>query len=195
MKRINGLNGWAFSLAMVAIAGLAINLSGCEQKKLVTASIDTTKLLQNDDEYQRLAQQYFNERIKLASELQQDVKKSGGVIKDQSLYNKYAKAEADLNAEWLKKTREFTEKKMVNVRKICDKLHATKGIDLVVLDSDQQPTVEFGAVDVTADVLAELSGFASEPDTAKPADELPEKQDGGGDKTTSEELPSASDKK
>ncbi|MDO5295475.1 MAG: hypothetical protein Q4F00_02375 [bacterium] len=165
MNRERGLKYWAYSLTALAVIGVSLNLSGCKQKPLVTATIDTTKLLQNDDGYQKLAQQYYNARIDLASKLQ---KETGGVIKDQATYDKYAKAEADLNAEWLQITRDFTEKKMVDVRKVCDKLHETKGIDLVVLDSAWQPTVEYGAVDVTADVLAELSGFASD---AKGTDE------------------------
>ena len=162
MNSGNSLKNWAYSLAVLAAAGLTLNLSGCEQKPLVTATIDTAKLLQYDDGYQELAQQYFKARLDLTNKLQKDVAKTGGVIKDQATYDKYAKAEADLNAEWLKITRDFTEKKMVDVRRVCEKLHKEKGIDLVILDSAEQPTVEYGAVDVTADVMVELSGFAGE---------------------------------
>ena len=182
MKSGNSLKTWAYSLAVLAAAGLAINMSGCKQKTLVTATINTTKLLQYDDGYQELAKQYFKARVDLAAKLQKDLAKTGGVIKDQATYDKYAKAEADLNAKWLKITREFTEKKMIDVRKVCDKLHETKGIELVLLDSAEQPTVEYGAVDVTADVLVELSGFAG--GTAKN-----EAADGSKEKTKTEQTP------
>lgn len=176
MKRDRGLKIWAYTLTAAAAAGFVLNLSGCEQKPLVTATIDTTKLLQYDDGYQELAQQYFKARVDLAGRLQKDLAKTGGVIKDQATYDKYVKAEADLNAEWLKITRDFTEKKMVDVRRVCEKLRETKGIDLVILDSANQPTVEYGAVDVTADVMVELSGFAGS------AKETPSSGDAGGDK-------------
>ena len=84
MNSGNSLKNWAYSLAVLAAAGLTLNLSGCEQKPLVTATIDTAKLLQYDDGYQELAQQYFKARLDLTNKLQKDVAKTGGVIKDQA---------------------------------------------------------------------------------------------------------------
>lgn len=166
-----GLSVWGISFALFAMSSVALGTVGCEQRALVTATVNTTKLLQYDDEYQRLSQEYFKARVEMANKLREKLKETGGVIKDQAVFDKYTKAEADLNAEWLKITREYTEKKMAVIRNSCEKMRETKGIDLFVLDSAEQPSVEYGAVDVTSDIMVDMSSFAGEGGEAKADDD------------------------
>ena len=161
MSLNRGWKSWIVPVAMVAIgAGVALGTVGCEPKELKTGTVDTAKLLQYDEEYQKLAQQYFNERVKLTAELREAVASTGGEIKDQATYDKFTKAEADLNKEWAKITHEFIDRKMEKVEKACAVICKNKGIDMVLLDSPQNPVVESGAIDISPDVMVELSGFA-----------------------------------
>lgn len=157
----------ALALGGVGVLGVSLLLTGCDKvasfvtpKPLKCASVNTTKVLQLDSEYQNLAQEYFNARIKLAGELRQTVEKNGGTIQDQATYDKFARAEHELNATWLEITRQYTKKKMDAVASACTKIVSSKGLDIVLLDSDEIPTVEYGAIDITADVMVELSNFA-----------------------------------
>lgn len=157
----------AMAAGLVA-AGLM--LAGCQQDApLVTGSVDTTRILRFDSEYQDLAQEYFNERIKLAGELNKAVEAQGGQIKDQATYDRFTKAERELSARWLKKTREFTASRMKRISAAAEVVSKQKGLGLVVLDSDEFPTIEYGAVDVTGDILDQMPGFAGGA-TQKPDD-------------------------
>lgn len=163
----------AMAAGMVA-AGLM--LAGCQQDApLVTGSVDTTKILRFDSEYQDLAQEYFNERIQLAGELNKAVEAQGGQIKDQATYDRFTKAERALSEKWLKKTREFTATRMKKISAAAEVVSKEKGLGLVVLDSDEFPTVEYGAVDITGDILDQMPGFAGgatqTPDADKPSPE------------------------
>ncbi len=170
MSLNRGWKSWIVPVAMVAIgAGVALGTVGCEPRELKTGTVDTAKLLQYDEEYQKLAKQYFDERIKLTNELRKAVASTGGEIRDQATYDKFTKAEADLNKEWTKITHEFIERKMDKVEKACAIISKNKGIDLVLLDSPQNPVVESGAVDISSDVMVELSGFAGS--NTKPAND------------------------
>lgn len=157
----------AMAAGLVA-AGLM--LAGCQQDApLVTGSVDTTKILRFDSEYQDLAQQYFNERIKLAGELQKAVGSTGGEIRDQATYDRFVKLERELGDKWLKRTRDFTKTRLEKVQAAAEAVSKEKGLDLVVLDSDEFPTVEYGAVDITGDILDQMPGFAGGATQASPA--------------------------
>lgn len=148
---------------MVA-AGLLLGLlaGGCQREApvLTTGSVDTTRILRFDDEYQTLAQEYFKERIVLAGRLTKAVEAEGGEIRNQATYDKFKAAEAELYETWLGRTRKFTESRMVKISAAAESVARKKGLDIVVLDSQEFPTVEYGGVDITADVLAEMPGFA-----------------------------------
>lgn len=165
----------ALAAGIAGVLGSGLLLTGCdlqdgydlqddfwesEPEPLRCATVDTTKVLQLDPEYQNLAQEYFNARVKLAGELQETLTKNGGTIKDQATYDKFIKAEHELNSTWMGITRQFTAKKMDSVTSACSKLTEQKGFDIVLLDSSEIATVEYGAIDITADVLVELSSFA-----------------------------------
>ena len=160
-------------LVKVVIAGLAVSaLAGCNSRKLATGTVDSELLLRQDSQYQHFAQEYYNESQALSAQL---IKETGGTIKDKATYEKYAKAESELNKKWLGKTREFTERKIAEVQASCKTVSASKNIDIVLLSTDAFPTVEYGAVDITQDILADLAGggAASSQDAAeeKPSSE------------------------
>ena len=194
---------WALAWGVASALGVGLLLTGCDDvasfakpKPLKCASVNTTKVLQLDSEYQNLAQEYFNARIKLAGELRQTVEKNGGKIQDQATYDKFAKAEHELNATWLEITRQFTKKKMDAVASACTKITTAKGLDIVLLDSDEIPTVEYGAIDITADVMVELSNFAgtgekSETQSEGAGQNESTSQDSAGGSGTSQAAPTA----
>lgn len=150
-------------ITALAITG-GLMIGGCDgpvaKGVLVTGTVDTVKMLQYDEEYQSLARDYYKERVLLASQLEKVVQENGGVIKDKDTYERFAKLDKELNEKWLKKTREYTEKKLVSVKGACESVCKSKGIDIVLLDSQDYATVEYGGVDISADVFGELPGFA-----------------------------------
>ena len=158
-KGMERRSAWKCAALAVSVCAM-LGLGGCEQKPLVTGTLDPTKLLEYDEEYQHLSSEYLKARMELTADLQKTLEKSGGVIKDQATYDKFALAEKKLDEEWGKITSDFTDQKMGEIRQACDKLHQSKGIDLVLLDTSYHPTVEYGSTDITSDVLVELSGFA-----------------------------------
>lgn len=155
------MNKQYFMPGLVALLLMSTFAVGCgEQRPLKTGTINSTIILQQDDHYQELAQSYFDERTKAAYTVEQTVKQAGGEIKDQATYDKLRKLEADLEAKWLKTTRQYTEEKMVLVSAACDKVCKEKQIDIVLLDSSEMPVCEYGSVDITQDILQQMPGFA-----------------------------------
>lgn len=150
--------------------------AGCQNqpKMLTTGTVDTTMILQSDDEYQALAKDYFKERVVLADQLTRSVKQQGGEIRDQATYDKFKAAERDLLAKWTERTRKFTESRMARICKAAEAVARKKGLDVVLLDSREFQTVEYGAINVTGDILAEMPGLAggnAQPAAGSPAPE------------------------
>lgn len=161
---------------VVGLVASGLLLAGCQKDEpMVTGTVDTTKILRFDSQYQDLAQDYFNERVKLAGELNKAVGAAPEKTLDKATYAKFAQAEADLNAKWLGRTRDFTKTRLEKIQAAAESVCREKGIDLVVLDSDEFPTVEFGGVDITSDILDQMPGFAGGatqgPAAASPAGE------------------------
>ncbi len=147
----------------VAVGLLAGLLSaGCQEapRTLVTGRVDTTQILRFDDAYQTLAREYFAERVTVADRINQIVKGQGGEVRDQATFDRLRAMEAEINQKWLKRTRQFTQDRMVAISAAAKVVADKKGLDIVILDSAEFPTVEFGAVDVTGDILAEMPGLA-----------------------------------
>lgn len=153
------------------LAGLLA--AGCqgEARSLVTGKVDTTQILKYDDEYQSLAREYFAERVTVADRINQIVAQQGGEVRDQATYDRLRAMEAEINQKWLKRTRQFTKDRMVEVSAAAQVVAGKKGLDIVILDSVEFPTVEFGAVDVTGDILAEMPGLAGGGAPSAPAPE------------------------
>lgn len=150
--------------AGVLLCGSTV-LAGCNKQTVPmrTGTINSTVILQNDDEYQKLSQEYFAERIKAAAEVERLVKEHSGkdgVLKDKSIYGKLLKIQNDVESKWQKRTAEYVSKKMDSMRTACEAVAAEKQLDLVLIDSDDVPTIEFGAHDITADAMGKMPGFA-----------------------------------
>jgi Skp family chaperone for outer membrane proteins len=137
----------------------------------VTGKVDTTQILKLDNEYQTLAQQYFAERVTVADKINRIVAQHGGEIRDQATYDQLKAMEGEINQKWLQRTRQFTQGRMVTISAAAKVVADRKGLDIVILDSPEFPTVEFGAVDVTGDILAEMPGFAGGSGAATPSPE------------------------
>lgn len=167
------------TLPGLVAAGLLLGLlgTGCQSQEPVllrTGSVDTTRILKFDDEYQNLAQDYFRERVILADQLNKAVEAQGGALRDQATFDKFRSLEQELYKKWLDKTREFTRSRMVKIGAAAEAVARKKGLDLVVLDSKEFPTVEYGGVDITGDILGEIPGLAggsAEPAPATPSPE------------------------
>ena len=166
-------------MAVLTVGNLC--MTGCTPKEkavIRTGTINSTVVLQEDDKYQELSRQYFAERIKASQEVQRIVKENSnadGVVSDKSVYDKLMKIQNDVESKWQKRTTEYIDAKMKSMEKAAVEVALDKGLDIVLIDSNDVPTVEYGGHDVTANVLAAMPGFAgtaaSEGEQAKTANE------------------------
>lgn len=140
-------------------------LSGCDKSDQVlhTGSVNSTVILQRDSKYQELSKEYLRERLTAAEEVQKLVKQysKNGVLENKEVYKKLLKIQEDVEGKWQKKTGEYIDNKMLSMRESCEKIAAEKKLDLVVIDSGDVPTVEYGAHDITENVLASMSQSAA----------------------------------
>lgn len=145
-------------------AGLGVGLlgAGCAERqveRMATGSVDSTKLLRYDEDYQKLAQAYVKERTALAVELSRAVRQAGGTL-PAPVFQEFSQREGELASRWMARTREFVKSRADRIGVAAGQVASEKGLDLVILDSEELPTVEYGAVDVTEDVLGALPGLA-----------------------------------
>ena len=68
--------------------------------------------------------------------------------------------EVELNNKWSQKTRDYVSKKLDSIKDVCAKVAEKKQLDLVLIDSADAPSVEYGGVDISGDILGELPGMA-----------------------------------
>ena len=136
--------------------------TGCQTQApvLKTGTVDTTVLLQADDEYQDFAQEYFAERLAAAEKIREIVASQGGEVRDQATFEKLRAIESELLKKWQDRTKEFTRSRMDRISAAAQVVARKKGLHLVLIDAKDYATVEYGAVDVTGDILAEMPGFA-----------------------------------
>lgn len=174
-----------FCLYICALVGIgaALCLSGCqsEKKSIYTGTVNTSIILQQDDEYKRLSEEYFKERLKASVEVKKILKNSmdkDGVLKDKASYDKLLKIEEEMQAKWQKKTGDYQRAKMDEVRKACEEVAKDKELDIVLAISDDNPRVEFGSHDITDLVLAKMPGFAGKA-PEKSTEKAPEKVEKG----------------
>ena len=153
----------------VVIAALTVSClyaAGCTPKEKVvirTGTINSTVVLHEDDKYQELSRQYFAERIKASQEVQRIVKENSnadGVVSDKSVYDKLMKIQNDVESKWQKRTADYIDAKMKSMEKAASEVALDKDLDIILIDSNDVPTVEYGGHDVTANVLAAMPGFA-----------------------------------
>ena len=175
-----------FYLYICALVGITaiFGLSGCqkEKKSIYTGTVNTSIILQQDDEYKKLSEEYLKERLKASAEVKKILSKSmdkDGVLKDKAAYDKLIKIEDDMQAKWQKKTGDYQRAKMEEVRKACEEVVKEKELDIVLAISEDNPRVEFGTHDITDLVLAKMPGFAGKA-PEKTSEKTPEKAGQGG---------------
>lgn len=153
-------------VVMAALTVSCLYAAGCTPKEKVvirTGTINSTVVLQEDDKYQELSRQYYAERIKASQEVQRIVKENSnadGVVSDKSVYDKLMKIQNDVESKWQKRTADYIDAKMKSMEKAASEVALDKDLDVILIDSNDVPTVEYGGHDVTANVLAAMPGFA-----------------------------------
>lgn len=146
------------TLGMLALAAMLV-ATGCggATGTLKTGTVDTTMLVQTDPSYQEMAAAYAKERVKLETEINKRVKQVGGPSNlSQADVNKFREKNAELNKVWAKKTDDFLKARFDRIKDATAAVCQDKGIDLVLVDSEGVPTVEYGAVKITQDVELKL---------------------------------------
>ena len=142
-------------------------------KKLVVGTVDTSMVLHADPEYMPMAQQYMRERTEIQAQF---MKEARTINKDdpkavQAIKAKYADLERKLAERWRMKTEEFLKVRHGQMRDDVAEICKDKKIDMVLIHSKEIATVEWGAVDITQDVLLKTSGGNAPVSTASPRGE------------------------
>ena len=70
------------------------------------------------------------------------------------------KIQNDVESKWQKRTADYIDAKMKSMEKAASEVALDKDLDIILIDSNDVPTVEYGGHDVTANVLAAMPGFA-----------------------------------
>lgn len=148
------------------LIGLAVGLvlfTACEppkQGKINIGTVDTAVLVQDDPRYQEMSVLYVKENTALKEEFftklkaaaeNKDKEKLDALRKDISARQK------ELDAKWLKKTQEFLASRHEAIKGQAEEIAKRKNIDMVIIDSSEYPTVEWGGVDMTPDMKLALS--------------------------------------
>jgi len=153
---------------LLMLSALAL-LAGCEKAAstgsdkphLTSGRVDTAVILQADPEYQKTAEAYLKEQMAVKDkffvkfkaahdEKDEDKKKEIGAA--------YTDAQQKLDEKWKKKTAEFLQSRHEKLRAAAEQVAKDQKIDLVVVDSKEYPSVEFGATDITQEVMLRMSG-------------------------------------
>ena len=146
-------------------------LAGCEKpaskaaagpaNPLITAKVDTATILQADPEYQVNAEKYMKEQVELEGKFFGRFK-SAREEKDEDKKKEVAAAYNDarnkLEEKWNKKTAEFLQSRHDKLKAAAEQVAKDQKIDLIVVDSKQYPSVEYGATDITQEVMMRLAG-------------------------------------
>lgn len=148
---------------------LALGLLGCNEaaqtstpssSKIIIAKLDTLPILQQDADYQELAQKYATEQIKLRQSMEKRLA-DGGIKGDPR--EVYLKEQAKLNDKWMKQTNDFIQARHTKMREVVKALCEEKKIDMVLIDSKAYHTVAYGGFDITQDVLMKIYGSPNGP--------------------------------
>lgn len=148
---------------------LALGLLGCNEtpqtsapssSKIIIAKLDTLPILQQDADYQELAQKYATEQIKLRQSMEKRLA-DGGIKGDPR--EVYLKEQAKLNDKWMKQTNDFIQTRHTKMREVVKALCEEKKIDMVLIDSKAYHTVAYGGFDITQDVLMKIYGSPNGP--------------------------------
>lgn len=147
---------------VLGAAALALTLfAGCESGgvgKIAVGKVDTAALLQEDTDYQSMSVDYLRDQTDLRQSFVEKLKatdKSEGQVK--ALQEEYMKAQQGFNDKWKQKTEDFLKTRHDAIQGTAGDIAKRKNIDLVLIDSEMYPTVEWGGVDMTQDMKLALS--------------------------------------
>ena len=162
--------------ALALLSGLLF--VGCQpsgNSTLTVGRVDTAELLKEDPDYQSMSIEYMKQQTDIRKSLVEKMRDAGeDREKIKALQEEYMKKQQDFEAEWQGKTDSFLEKRHEAIRSTAASIAKRKKIDLVLIDSQMYPTVEWGGVDMTKDMsLAMSSGSqaAAPESTATPSGE------------------------
>ena len=128
---------------------------------MVTAKVDTAVILQADADYQKNAEVYFKDRMALEAKYFEQFKQArevGDEAKKKAIGAAYQDAQHKLDDKWKAKTADFLSSRHDKLRVAVEQIAKDQKIDLVVVDTKQVPSVEYGATDITSEVLGRLQG-------------------------------------
>lgn len=153
------MNRWLQTLGMgLALVG-AGTLAGCEQpgSKLVVGTVDTAVIIQNDPEYSSQSIDYLREQAQVKQAFIEGIEGAGGdSAKKDAAKKKYQQDQKELDERWAGRTRDFLKARHDAITAAVEEISRAKNIDIVLLDSQFYPTVEWGAVDITQDVQLKM---------------------------------------
>jgi Skp family chaperone for outer membrane proteins len=142
------------SMILCLLGGLLVSAQAGD--KMIAAKLDTLPILQQHPEYQKLAEQYTKDNLELRKEIGQAV--NAGKIPEQEAAKVYLERQDQLNKKWMDTSNKFIQERHETLRKAVAELCQEKGIDMVVVDSKVFHTVQYGAIDITQDVMWKLYG-------------------------------------
>ena len=151
-----------YKMAVLAVSmGCSLALSGCQPEgkgKIAIGKVDTAVLLQDDPDYQSLSVDYLREQTDMKKKFVDKMKAAGddeGKIK--TLQQEYVKASEEFNGTWQQKTQNFLKTRHDSIQATAGNIAKQKKIDIVIIDSEMYPTVEWGGVDMTKDMALAMS--------------------------------------
>lgn len=145
-------------LLALAAAGA---LFGCQpaQQRINVGKVDTALLLADDPDYQSMSVDYLREQTDLRQKFVEKLKQAGrDESKLRSLQEEQLKVQQEFNGKWQKKTDDFIKTRNDSIRATAEEIAKQKNLDLVIIDSEKYPTVEWGGVDMTKDMALAMSG-------------------------------------
>ncbi|MBI3930123.1 MAG: OmpH family outer membrane protein [Armatimonadetes bacterium] len=145
---------WAI-LAVVT----ALFSAGCqEERELVVGKVDTAIVFENDPQYSELAVQYLREQTEVKQKFLESLRTAETDAQKETAKKGYQDKQTELNGVWAKKTGEFLKTRHEKIQAAAKTIAEDKSIDVVLIDSKFYPTVEWGAVDITPDILLKMQG-------------------------------------
>ena len=151
-------------LATIALAvGLAaaVFLPGCQPEgggKISVGKVDTAVLLKDDPDYQSLSIDYLKEQTDIRKSFVDRMKEAKNDEKKlQKIQEDYIKTQQKFNDKWKQKTVDFIKTRHASIQDTAAEIAVRKNIDMVVIDSQEYPTVEWGGVDMTKDMALAIS--------------------------------------
>ena len=145
-------------------------LTGCEPAggdKVSVGKVDTAMLLQDDPEYQSISIEYLKEQTDLRGKYIKMVREAQTKEGREKVLIEQKKASIAFNEKWSKTTKGFLESRHNDIAKHAETIAKRKKIDMVIVDSREYATVEWGGVDMTKDVSLLMSQAGSKPSSDK----------------------------